>query len=259
MYSRKGNKRRSSKASTKPVKDPGIRLNRYIASTGLCSRREADELISNGLITVNGKVVTQLGTKVLPGDSVKYEGKTLKNEKKVYILMNKPKNFVTTVSDPKAGRNVMDIIGSKCPERVYPVGRLDKNTTGVLLFTNDGDLTSRLIHPKYKKKKIYHIFLNRNLMRSDLVKIANGMELEDGFIKPDAVHYVDENDKSQVGIELHSGKNRIVRRIFESLDYKIKKLDRVYFAGLTKKGLQRGQWRYLTDKEISMLKMNAFD
>ncbi|KPK81765.1 MAG: pseudouridine synthase [Bacteroides sp. SM23_62_1] len=249
-----------TKTGLKSVPGKGeIRLNRYIASTGICSRREADQYITAGLVSVNGKVVSKLGIKVLPGDVVTFNGKILKNEKKVYILMNKPKDCVTTVEDSGAKKTVLDIIGKGLSERIYPVGRLDRNTTGVLLLTNDGELTLRLTHPSYNKKKIYHVFLDRNLTRADLNRIANGIELDDGFIKPDAVQYVDEKDKTQIGIELHSGRNRIVRRIFESLGYRIRKLDRVYFAGLTKKGLQRGQWRYLTTKEINMLKMNAYE
>jgi 23S rRNA pseudouridine2605 synthase len=252
--------KKPQKAGSKPT--PGqseIRLNRYIASTGICSRREADQYISAGLVSVNGKVIRKLGTKVYPGDVVRFNGKILKDENKIYILMNKPKAFVTTVDDPGAKKTVMDLIGKDISERIYPVGRLDRNTTGVLLLTNDGELTLRLTHPSYNKKKIYHVFLDKDLTRSDLNRIADGIELDDGFITPDAIQYADENDKTQVGIELHSGRNRIVRRIFESLGYRIKKLDRVYFAGLTKKGLKRGQWRLLTEKEINMLKMNAYE
>jgi 23S rRNA pseudouridine2605 synthase len=252
-------KKSHNKDSESTSGQPAIRLNRYIASTGICSRREADQYITAGLVSVNGKVVNKLGVKVLPEDVVRFNGKILKDEKKVYVLMNKPKDCITTVEDPGRKKTVMDIIGKDLSERIYPVGRLDRNSTGVLLLTNDGELTLRLTHPSYNKKKIYHVFLNRNLTRSDLKRIADGIELDDGFIKPDVIQYVDENDKTQVGIELHSGKNRIVRRIFEALDYRIKKLDRVYFAGLTKKGLQRGQWRYLTTKEINMLKMNAYE
>jgi 23S rRNA pseudouridine2605 synthase len=259
MQNKKRYKKPYKKGSEQAVGPAEIRLNRYIAGTGICSRREADQYITAGLVSVNGKVVSQLGIKVLPDDIVRFNGKILKDQKKVYILMNKPKDYVTTVEDRSAKKTVMDIIGKGLSERIYPVGRLDRNTTGVLLLTNDGELTLRLTHPSYNKKKIYHVFLNRNLTRPDLNRIANGIELDDGFIKPDAIHYVEETDKTQVGIELHSGRNRIVRRIFEALGYRIKKLDRVYFAGLTKKGLQRGQWRYLTVKEINMLKMNAYE
>lgn len=235
-----------------------MRLNRYIAHSGICSRREADELIARGLITVNGKVVTDLGTKVLPGDDVRYGKKRLSSEKKVYILLNKPKGYVTTVEDPHADQTVIDLIGDACSERVYPVGRLDKSTTGVLLLTNDGDLTGKLTHPKYKRKKIYHVFLDKTVTRSDLEQIAEGVDIDGEIIAADAVSFADMEDKTQVGIEIHSGQNRIVRRIFEKLGYRVKKLDRVYFAGLTKKNLTRGKWRFLTDKEIIMLKRGIF-
>lgn len=238
---------------------PEIRLNKYIANAGICSRREADQYILAGLVSVNGKIIDKLGTKVFPGDKVSFNKKIIRDEKKVYILMNKPKDCVTTVEDPGAKITVMDILGRKFAERVYPVGRLDRNTTGVLLLTNDGELTQRLTHPSYNKKKIYHVFLDKNLKHEDFIKLTKGLVMDDGFIRPDAVNYADKADKSQVGIELHSGKNRIVRRIFEALGYKILKLDRVYFAGLTKKGLNRGQWRFLTEREIHMLKMNAFE
>lgn len=235
-----------------------MRLNRYIAHSGICSRREADELIARGLITVNGKVVTDLGTKVLPGDDVRYGKKRLSSEKKVYILLNKPKGYVTTVEDPHADQTVIDLIGDACSERVYPVGRLDKSTTGVLLLTNDGDLTGKLTHPKYKRKKIYHVFLDKTVTRSDLEQIAEGVDIDGEIIAADAVSFADMEDKTQIGIEIHSGQNRIVRRIFEKLGYRVKKLDRVYFAGLTKKNLTRGKWRFLTDKEIIMLKRGIF-
>ena len=245
---------------TGPVKkEPELmRLNRYIANSGVCSRREADEIISKGLITVNGKKVIGLGTKVTYNDEVRYRGRKLSAEKKVYILMNKPKGYVTTVEDPHADQTVLDLIGDACPQRVYPVGRLDKNTTGVLLLTNDGDLTGKLTHPKYERKKIYHVFLDKAVQKDDLFRLAEGIQLEDGFVAADAVSYADTEDRSQIGIELHSGQNRVVRRLFESLGYMVKKLDRVYFAGLTKKNLQRGKWRFLTQKEISMLKRGAF-
>lgn len=236
-----------------------VRLNKYIANSGICSRREADEYIKAGLISINGKVVTQLGTKVLPADVVKYDGNLLKNEKKVYILMNKPRDYITTLEDPNAKKKVIDIIGTKCPERVYPVGRLDRNTTGILLLTNDGDLTRKLTHPSFNKKKIYHVFLDKNLARGDMNQISKGIDLEDGFIKPDAIEYVSESDRTQVGLEIHSGRNRIVRRMFEHFGYRVNKLDRVYYGGLTKKGLQRGQWRYLSEKEISILKSGRYE
>ncbi len=235
-----------------------IRLNKYIANAGLCSRREADELIRAGLITVNGRVTNTLGTKVAPSDVIKYDGKILAKEKKVYILLNKPKDFVTTTDDPHARKKVTDLIQKACPERVYPVGRLDRMTTGVLLLTNDGELTTKLTHPKYNRKKIYHVFLNKNVKGDDLDQLANGIELPDGKVFADAAAYVDPEDKKQVGIEIHSGKNRIIRRMFEYLGYRIVKLDRVYFAGLTKKGLTRGEWRYLKEKEIIMLKTGKY-
>mgnify|MGYP001765943642 CR=1 FL=1 len=235
-----------------------MRLNRFIAHSGICSRREADELIARGLITVNGKVVTDLGTKVMPDDDIRYGKKKLNSEKKVYILLNKPKGYVTTVEDPHADKTVLDLIKDACPERVYPVGRLDKATTGVLLLTNDGDLTGRLTHPRYKRKKIYHVFLDKNVIWNDLEQIAGGVEIEGEIVAADAISYADAEDKTQVGIEIHSGQNRIVRRIFEKLGYRVLKLDRVYFAGLTKKNLPRGKWRFLTDKEISMLKRGIF-
>lgn len=235
-----------------------IRLNRLIAGSGVCSRREADELIRDGLITVNGKVVTELGTRVSPEDDVRYKNRKLRSEKKVYILMNKPKGYVTTVEDPHADQTVMDLIGDACPERVYPVGRLDKSTTGVLLLTNDGELAGKLTHPRYKRKKIYHVFLDRSVTWNDLQKIAEGIDLDGETVTADSVAYADAEDKSQVGIEIHSGQNRVIRRLFEKLGYKVKKLDRVYFAGLTKKNLPRGKWRFLSEKELVMLKRGIF-
>jgi 23S rRNA pseudouridine2605 synthase len=232
------------------------RLNRYIANTGVCSRREADALILAGAIQVNGKTVTELGTRVGPGDVVTHKGKKLQGEKKVYILLNKPKDCVTTVKDPHGRKTVMDLVRGCCNQRIYPVGRLDRNTTGVLLLTNDGVLAEALTHPSYQRKKIYHVYLDRNLKPGDLEQISAGLELEDGFIRPDSIAYADPADKRQVGLEIHSGRNRIVRRIFEHLDYRIEKLDRVYFAGMTKKGLARGRWRHLTAREVSMLMMS---
>ena len=248
------------KQAAKPAKDDGlVRLNKFIANSGICSRREADTFIENGLVSVNGVRVTELGTKVDPSkDDIRFNGSRIKGEKKVYLVMNKPKDFVTTLSDPHADRTVMDLISkSLCPERVFPVGRLDKATTGVLLLTNDGDLTEKLTHPKHEVRKIYHATLDKNLKKEDFDKILEGIELEDGPIAADALSYV-EGDKSQVGLEIHSGRNRIVRRLFEHLGYKVKKLDRVYFAGLTKKNLRRGAWRFLEEKEIALLKMGAF-
>jgi 23S rRNA pseudouridine2605 synthase len=240
-------------------KEPeNIRLNRFIANSGVCSRREADELISKGMISVNGKQVTDLGTKVTYSDEIRYKGKRLSAEKKVYILLNKPKGYVTTVEDPHAERTVIDLLGNACPERVYPVGRLDKETTGVLLLTNDGDLTGKLTHPKYDRRKIYHVFLETPLIKNDLFKLTEGIQLDDELVVADAVSYADPEDRTQIGIELHSGQNRVIRRLFEALGYRVKKLDRVYFAGLTKKNLPRGKWRFLSDKEISMLKRGAF-
>ncbi len=236
-----------------------IRLNKYIANSGLCSRREADEFIKHGLVTVNGKVVSELGTKVSEKDVIKFKGKLLMKERKVYVLLNKPKDYITTTGDPYAKKIVFDLLKYACKERIYPVGRLDRMTTGVLLLTNDGDLTKKLTHPKFNKKKIYHISLDKNLKKTDMVNISEGIYLEDGFISADAIAYVDPNDNKQVGLEIHSGRNRIIRRVFEHLGYRIVKLDRVYFAGLTKKGLQRGKWRYLTEKEITMLKMGRYE
>lgn len=231
-----------------------IRLNRFIANSGICSRREADALILKGDITVNGKKVLELGSKVKITDDVRYRGKRLSAEKKVYILMNKPKGYVTTVEDPHAEFTVLDLLKDECPERVYPVGRLDKATTGVLLLTNDGDLTGKLTHPKYNRKKIYHVYLDNPVHKNDLIKLTRGIELDGEVVSADFVSYADPEDRCQIGIELHSGQNRVVRRMFESLGYKVKKLDRVYFAGLTKKNLPRGKWRFLTEKEINMLK-----
>jgi len=235
-----------------------MRLNRYIANSGLCSRREADELISKGFIKVNGRKVTELGTQVDAGDDVRYRGKRLSAEKKVYILMNKPKGYVTTVRDPHAEKTVMDLLGGSLKARVYPAGRLDKDSTGVLLLTNDGELTRKLTHPKFNRKKIYHVFLDRPVTKKDLLSLTEGTDLDGEIVAADAVSYTDPDDRSQVGIEIHSGQNRVVRRLFESMEYRVTKLDRVYFAGLTKKNLPRGKWRFLTEKEINMLKRGAF-
>ena len=236
-----------------------IRLNKYLANAGVCSRREADEFIQAGVVTVNGEVVTELGTKVMRTDEVKFHDQPVTLEKKVYVLLNKPKDYVTTSDDPQQRKTVMDLVQNVCPERIYPVGRLDRNTTGVLLLTNDGDLASKLTHPKFLKKKVYHVYLDKNVTAHDMQQIATGIQLEDGEIKADAIEYASDTDKSQVGIEIHSGKNRIVRRIFESLGYRVVKLDRVQFAGLTKKNLRRGDWRFLTEKEVEMLRMGAFE
>ena len=236
-----------------------IRLNKFLANAGVCSRREADEFIQAGVVTVNGEVVTELGTKITRADEVKFHDQPVKIEKKVYILLNKPKDCMVTSDDPQERKTVMDLVKDACPERIYPVGRLDRNTTGVLLLTNDGELSSKLTHPKFLKKKVYHVHLDKALSLEDMRKIAEGIFLDDGEIKADDIQYVDERDKSQVGIEIHSGKNRIVRRIFESLGYRVTRLDRVLFAGLTKKGLRRGDWRFLTQKEVEMLRMGAFE
>ena len=236
-----------------------LRLNKFLANAGVCSRREADDFIMAGVVTVNGEVVTELGTKVKRTDEVKFHDQLIKLEKKVYVLLNKPKDCVTTSDDPQQRMTVMDLVKGACPERIYPVGRLDRNTTGVLLLTNDGDLASKLTHPKFLKKKIYHVFLDKKVTAHDLQQILDGVQLEDGEVRADAVEYADEHDKSQVGIEIHSGKNRIVCRIFESLGYRVVKLDRVQFAGLTKKNVRRGDWRYLTEKEVDMLRMGAFE
>ena len=236
-----------------------IRLNKYLANAGICSRREADEYIQAGVITVNGEVITELGTKVLRTDEVKFHDQPVSIEKKVYVLLNKPKDYVTTSDDPQQRKTVMDLVKNACRERIYPVGRLDRNTTGVLLLTNDGDMASKLTHPKFLKKKIYHVYLDKNVTAHDIQQIRDGIELEDGEIQADACEYADEKDKKQVGIEIHSGKNRIVRRIFESLGYRVTKLDRVQFAGLTKKNLRRGDWRYLTEEEVDRLRMGAFE
>ncbi|OFY21691.1 MAG: pseudouridine synthase [Bacteroidetes bacterium GWF2_33_38] len=236
-----------------------MRLNKYIANSGICSRREADEYIKSGAVTINGVVVKDMGIKVHRSDNVQFEGKHLNPERKVYILLNKPKDYVTTLEDKHAEKTVLDLIKGACSERVYPVGRLDKNTTGVLLLTNDGELTKYLTHPSHNKKKIYHVHLDIPFNMNDFDKLLQGIELEDGFIKADELQYVDPADKSQVGVEIHSGRNRVVRRIFEHFGYTVKKLDRVVFSGLTKYNLPRGKWRFLTDKEINMLKMGAFE
>ena len=236
-----------------------IRLNKFLSNAGVCSRREADEFITAGNVKVNDVVVTELGTKITRQDKVEFNEKTVQIESKVYIVLNKPKNCVTTSDDPQERLTVMDLVKNACQERIYPVGRLDRNTTGVLLLTNDGDLASKLTHPSFKKKKIYHVWLDKNVSIEDMEKIANGLELEDGEIHADAISYASEDDKSQVGIEIHSGRNRIVRRIFESLGYHVTKLDRVYFAGLTKRNLGRGKWRYLNEREVNALRMGAFE
>lgn len=246
---------RSKQKPVAPESSAAIRLNRYISNAGICSRREADKLIAAGLVSVNGETVTQMGTKVSPGDVVKYNNETLKRERNVYVLLNKPKDFITTSDDPDNRRTVMQLVKEACCERLYPVGRLDRNTTGLLLMTNDGELTRKLTHPSSNISKIYHVELDRKISPVDMDKIAGGIELEDGIANVDEIAYDHPTDKSQVGIRLHSGRNRVVRRIFEALGYEVRKLDRVIFAGLTKKDLPRGHWRFLTDKEVSFLKM----
>ncbi len=244
-----------------PIPDPDeqIRLNKFMSNAGICSRREADEFIRQGLVKVNGEVVTELGTKISHSDTVEYDEKVVAMESKCYVLLNKPKDCVTTSDDPQGRTTVMDIVKGCCTERIYPVGRLDRNTTGVLLLTNDGDLASKLTHPKYVKKKIYHVWCDKDIAEEDMQRIADGIELEDGPIHADAISYATETDRNQAGIEIHSGRNRIVRRIFESLGYHVTKLDRLYFAGLKKKNLPRGRWRYLTQEEVNHLKMGAFE
>ena len=242
-----------------PEKQVGeMRLNRFLAQSGLCSRREADDFITAGLVTVNGQIVTQLGTKVLPTDEVKFNDSRVQDEKKVYLVLNKPKGYVTSLDDPHAGKTVMDLVEGACTERIYPVGRLDKNSLGLLLFTNDGDLTKQLTHPSYLKKKIYQVTLDKPLARADMDRIAEGITLEDGEIFADEISYVKEN-KQEIGIEIHSGRNRIVRRIFEFLGYTVTKLDRVYYAGLTKKNLKRGAWRFLSREEVERLKSGQYE
>lgn len=244
----------------KPLKKTeGDRLNKYIANAGICSRREADKYIEAGLVSINGKVVTELGTKVLYGDKVKVNEATISPEKKTYILLNKPKDYVTVEEGKIAQKNVLDLIRNGCKERVFPVGRLDKSTTGLLLLTNDGELAEILTHPKNNKKKIYQVTLNEEPKADDLQKLLEGVKLEDGVVKVSDVNYCNPDDKKEIGIEVHSGKNRVVRRMFEGIGFKIKKLDRVYYAGLTKKNLPRGKWRFLNEKEIVMLKRGVYN
>ena len=239
--------------------DDLIRLNKFIANAGVCARREADELIASGIITVNGRVVTEMGYKVKRTDTVLMDGKALVSQKKVYILLNKPKDCITTKEDPEGRRTVFDYIAGACSENVEPVGRLDRNTTGILLFTNDGDLAEKILHPRYNKMKIYHAFLDKSLKLEDFQAIAEGVELEDGFVEVDDLQYVNADDKSQIGIQIHSGKNHVVKRIFETFGYTVEKLDRVYFAGLTKKNLPRGKWRFLTRAEVAILQQGAYE
>lgn len=242
------------RSTQKRAADTEMRLNRFIANAGICSRRDADKYISAGLVTVNGKVVSELGVKVKTTDDVRFDGRRLIPEKKVYLVLNKPKDYVTTTDDPYAEHMVIDLVKNACPERIYPVGRLDKSTTGVLLFTNDGELSDKLTHPSHRVKKIYQVSIDKPLTKNDMLRIAEGIELEDGLIAADAINYV-EGNKSEIGLEIHSGRNRIVRRIFEHLGYRVKKLDRVFFAGITKKNVSRGKWRFLSEKEVQFLKM----
>ncbi|HIZ86734.1 MAG TPA: RNA-binding S4 domain-containing protein [Candidatus Coprenecus pullistercoris] len=265
---RRDNRRRASAPATLPQprvqhiqkeEDGLIRLNKFIANSGVCSRREADEYIAAGLVSVNGEVVTGMGVKVKPGDDVRFNGERLRGEKKVYVLLNKPKDYVTTLSDPHAEKNVMQLISrTLCPERIFPVGRLDKSTTGVLLLTNDGEIAERLTHPSYQKKKIYQVTLDKNVKQQDMDRLVDGVSLDDGPAYADEVAY-NGDTRDVVGIEIHSGRNRIVRRMFEALGYRVRKLDRVYFAGLTKKGLKRGQWRFLSEEEVNILKNNFYE
>lgn len=245
---------RSAKQEKDQQAKAGVRLNKYIANAGICSRREADELISAGFVEINNKVITELGTRVMPKDKVKYKGKEIKPEKNVYILMNKPKDFITTMDDPRGRKTVMDLVRNACSERVYPVGRLDRMTTGVLLLTNDGDLAKKLTHPSHEVRKIYQVKTAENLSKGDLVKLATGVELEDGEVKADDVAFINDSF-NEIGIEIHSGKNRVIRRMFEAIGHQVVKLDRVYFAGLTKKQLIRGKFRFLSPKEVQNLKM----
>lgn len=260
-YKKRSFEKRSSgkgpDAKPQKINDDGtIRLNKYISNAGICSRREADELIESGVVQVNGKIITEMGYKVKPTDVIKYGGQTLKKERLVYLILNKPKDYITTIDDPQQRKTVLELVQGACRERIYPVGRLDRATTGLLMFTNDGELTKKLTHPKFGVRKVYHVELDKPLKRSDLDKIAEGLELEDGFIKVDEITYVgDAKNKANVGVEIHSGKNRIVRRIFEHQGYNVRKLDRVIFGPLTKKDMPRGRWRFLTDAEVGMLKM----
>ena len=250
-----GNKSVVKNTTVEPRKE-GVRLNKYIADAGICSRRDADKLIEEGRIKINGEIADKMGIRVMPNDKVTYNDKLLRSEKLRYVLLNKPKDFITTMEDPQERKTVMHLVRNACPERIYPVGRLDRNTTGLLLLTNDGELTKKLTHPKHGVKKLYHVVLNKALTKNDMIHILSGVELEDGVVTPDKVNWVtEENNKKHVGIELHSGKNRIVRRVFEHLGYEVIRLDRVVFAGLTKKDLPRGKWRFLKEKEINVLKM----
>lgn len=253
------NNSRKQVKESEPKVESEIRLNKFISNAGVCSRREADELIAAGEIKVDGKIVKDLGVKVKSNQKVSYKGKILSSEKKIYVLLNKPKDYVTTMDDPHADKIVIDLVKNACSERIYPVGRLDKNTTGLLLFTNDGDLASKLSHPRYNKKKVYHVFLNRPVTKNDLLRLTEGIIIDDDQkVAADVASFPDMDDRSQVGLEIHSGQNRVVRKMFEVMDYRVKKLDRVYYAGLTKKNLPRGKWRFLTDVEIRNLKRGSY-
>lgn len=253
----KGNRNKKPKGDPLPSFSENVRLNKFIANAGICSRREADVLITTGVIEVNGKIITEMGYKVKPGDEVKYDGAIIQGEKKQYVLLNKPKDFITTMDDPYGRRTVLQLVKNACKERIYPVGRLDRNTTGLLLLTNDGDLTKKLTHPRYGIRKIYHVELDRPISQEHIDAICQGVELDDNdFVNADSAEIVPDSRNREVGIQLHSGKNRVVRRMFEAVGFRVVKLDRVDFAGLTKKDLPRGKWRHLTEKEISFLKMN---
>jgi len=245
--------KKNRRKNTEPTLDGLMRLNRYLAQSGICSRREADDLITAGVVMVNGKVVTELGTKVYPSDKIHYGGQRLSMEKKRYVLLNKPKDFITTTDDPRDRRTVMNLVATACTERLYPVGRLDRQTTGVLLMTNDGDLAKKLTHPSHGAEKIYHVTLDKSVTKADLTQLVEGIELEDGPAQADEANYVEEASKKEVGLKIHMGRNRIVRRMFEHLGYEVLKLDRVVFAGLTKKDVPRGTWRHLTEKELLFL------
>ena len=258
-YKGKPRTERKSYPKFNPNKQTGeVRLNRFVAQSGICSRREADELITAGLVSVNGVIVTELGTKVMPGDEVRFNGEKIQGEQKVYLILNKPKGYVTTIEDDHAAKTVMELVAGACTERIYPVGRLDKNSLGLLLFTNDGDITRTLTHPSLKKKKIYEVTLDKALTRADFDTLAEGVDLEDGAAYFDEISWL-KDDKKSVGVEIHSGRNRIVRRMFEHLGYQVTKLDRVYYAGLTKKNLKRGAWRFLTVDEVNRLKSGRYE
>jgi len=259
VYKNKFGRKITKKEEPEEIGDGLIRLNKYIANSGICSRRDADEIIKDNQVTVNGKPVNEMGYKVARTDTVKIKDKLIRFEKNIYIIINKPKGVLTTVSDDRGRKTVISILDNKVKERIYPVGRLDKDSTGILLLTNDGDLTKKLTHPKYNKKKVYHAFLDKDLEDIDLDKLAHGAELEDGFMKFDSLAFPDPKSKKDLGVEIHSGKNRIIRRMFAHFGYTVVKLDRVYFAGLTKKDLKRGRWRYLSEREVSNLKRGTYE